>query len=497
MPPGGVEGMLPLPRRSPGPRMLLRASSRQSRRSGTCCRWLVPVHVPPVPSLRSLWSLHGTTGAEDQRLSLKLAALGEGGGMKSVSAMDALEEAEREEALKYARRVVGDERLMRGLPAGAVHCASLRFGLVGAGPQGPKSEEETAALLGVSTKRVRHLTRLVSRRIPLVPDRPEDGWPKLDVIFEDEHILVVAKPNNLRTAPVHRFMGHSLLARAIAHYGPPYDFVPHIVHRLDFGTSGVTVFGKTKEAAFRLSHQIQHHWVCKEYLALAVEDTEEGGQEGWQRGLRAVGDSWETALGIAPAAADGGVGIRREALALTDPRYSPTTEAFTEFMLVERGGSLRPGAAQASVLLHCKPRSGRTHQIRIHAEATGYPLIGEDLYCGRPELGLGPIPELGRQALHAWRLTLFHPVTCEQVSFAAPLPADMASVAASVGLKLDTLPEPQALDEVPEFASREWPALPRDARREKSILKRQGDLLKRDEAVARRSREDGVVLGQR
>jgi len=460
-----------------GALMLFRPSScvgrRGASRLGAGC-WRVPTQMR--------WRREMLSPSEGRRLVLRAMAVSETGGMRSVSAMEALEEAEKGMALAYARSMIADEKVMVGLPEGAVRCAALRFGLAAEGPQSPKSEEETAALLGTSVAQVRQMTRLVSRRIPLVADRPEDGWPRLDVIFEDDHILVVAKPDNLRTAPVHRFMGHSLLARAIAYYGPPYDFVPRIVHRLDFGTSGVIVFGKTKEATFRLAHQIQHHWMLKEYLALCVDDTQEGGGGGQSAAV--VGDRWAAALGISAAAGEG-VGIRREAITVTDPNYSPTTAAFTEFTLVERGSPLNRGMPE-SVLLLCQPRSGRTHQIRIHSEAMGYPLIGEDLYGGRPELGLGPMPELGRQALHAWRLTFFHPVTCEQVSFEAPLPADIASVAKRVGMELDTLPPPQALPVPSDFASREWPVAPKETKREKVAHKRKNDILKRDMALGRK-----------
>lgn len=121
--------------------------------------------------------------------------------------------------------------------------------------------EDVAAALNVRTERVRSLLRMVSKATPLRADNSD----KLEVLYEDDHVLAVNKPPFMRHHPNHRFNGGSLLNQCIGHLG----FEPHVVHRLDMDTSGVAVFAKTAACARAFGERFQRKQAHKTYLALA------------------------------------------------------------------------------------------------------------------------------------------------------------------------------------------------------------------------------------
>ena len=178
---------------------------------------------------------------------------------------------------------------------------------------------------------------------------------------------------------------------------------PGIVHRLDRDTSGVIVVARTEAAHHALSRQFEHRSVEKTYLAIT------------QGAPQLDRDEIDLPIGIHP--------YQRERMAVRRD-HSTSRDAVTRYEVVER--------FRAAALVRVTPRTGRTHQIRVHLAAIGCPVLCDGLYSGRTVIepvfaGLpsGP-PLLERQALHAARLALVHPVSGEPVEFTAPLPTDLA-----------------------------------------------------------------------
>jgi len=210
----------------------------------------------------------------------------------------------------------------------------------------------------------------------------------LDVLFEDADLLVINKPPGL---VVHPAPGHpdATLVNAILARCP--DIViggslrPGLVHRLDKDTSGLIVVAKNDAALVALQSQFKGREVEKSYLALVAGVP--------QRESFAV----DAPIGRHP--------VHRRRMAIVPGGR----EARTEFRVVRR---LREAA-----LVECRPRTGRTHQIRVHLASAGHAVLGDLTYGKRS-------PLIGRQALHAWRLRLQLPGSGAQREFEAPLPAD-------------------------------------------------------------------------
>ncbi len=209
---------------------------------------------------------------------------------------------------------------------------------------------------------------------------------ELDISYEDEHLLVINKRAPLAVIPSSLAPGEPTLANGLAHYlGPGFSF--HPVNRLDRGTTGLMVAAKNSWVHDRLRRQLHGGTFSRGYLAVCVGAPEP------------AAGSVELPIGRAPGSA-----IRRR----VDPAGQP---ARTDYRLAERRGALS--------LVELTPRTGRTHQIRVHMAALGCPLAGDWLY-GTEDRAL-----IGRPALHAGRLELEHPLTGRPLAFTAPLPADM------------------------------------------------------------------------
>ncbi|MEQ8210874.1 MAG: RluA family pseudouridine synthase [Lacipirellulaceae bacterium] len=252
------------------------------------------------------------------------------------------------------------------------------------------------------------------------PTGPKPEPIALEVLFEDESIAVVNKPAGM---VVHPAKGHweGTLASALAHRFQSLSKVggetrPGIVHRLDRDTTGVIVVAKTDAAHRHLSQQFQDRTVKKQYLAIVL------GRPDRDR------DRIEFPIGPHPSS--------REKMALrADHADSRVAETFYEVLQRYPGFSL----------VRAEPKTGRTHQIRLHMVHAGHPILCDKLYGGRSRLTLGELRALvrvkhfrdeldsdtvvlDRQALHAHRLSLTHPKSGESMDFEAPLPADMAQL---------------------------------------------------------------------
>ncbi len=218
----------------------------------------------------------------------------------------------------------------------------------------------------------------------------------LDVRFEDDHVLVVAKPAGLVVHPgagnATGTLVNGLLARCpeIAHVGEAHR--PGIVHRLDRDTSGLLVVARTRAAYDGLVAQLRARAIERRYLALV-----------W-------GSPSPRGMIDAPI---GRSATRRTRMAIRDAGR----EARTEFAVVERLPS--PEVS----LLECRLETGRTHQIRVHLAAIGHPVVGDATYGGaRPSV------DPGRPFLHAFLLAFDHPVSGERVRLEDPLPDDLEAV---------------------------------------------------------------------
>jgi 23S rRNA pseudouridine1911/1915/1917 synthase len=219
----------------------------------------------------------------------------------------------------------------------------------------------------------------------------------LDVLFEDEHLLIVDKSAGL---VVHPAPGHpdGTLVNALLHHavveGGADPLRPGIVHRLDKDTSGVMVVAKTPGAHTRLVEMFQAHDLERAYLAIAL-------------GRPPQTITYDTFHGRHPT-------NRKKFTS----RCDRGRRAVTHLESVE--------VLHASTLVRCRLETGRTHQIRVHLAEHGHPVLGDPLY-GRsiadPEIRRLS-SALGRQALHAAVLAFDHPITSEAMRFETPPPAD-------------------------------------------------------------------------
>lgn len=227
------------------------------------------------------------------------------------------------------------------------------------------------------------------------------GDAPYEIAYEDEHLLIVDKPAGVvvHPAPGHRSgtLSQALAGRAAGGEDPARA---GIVHRLDRDTSGLLVVAKTEEAHRLLKAMIEARDVRREYLALV---------EGTPPARSGTID--------APIGRDRRVRTRMST-ETDDPR-----DARTHFTL-ERA---LPGSALLRVVLE----TGRTHQIRVHLQAIGHPVVGDPEYGRAGRLGLQ------RQFLHATRLAFEHPLTGAQVDVSSQLPPDLAAVLAQLEAQLD------------------------------------------------------------
>jgi len=219
----------------------------------------------------------------------------------------------------------------------------------------------------------------------------------LDLLFEDEHLLVLDKPAGL---VVHPAPGHpdGTLVNALLHHaalqGGSDPLRPGIVHRLDKDTSGVMVVAKTPAAHERLVEMFQAHRLERAYLAIV-------------RGRPPRSATYDTFHGRHPS--------NRKKFSSTGNRGK---RAVTHLETVE--------ILHGSTLARCRLETGRTHQIRVHLADHGHPVLGDPLYgksIGDPLLRR-VAQELGRQALHATLLAFDHPITGEPLRFETEPPED-------------------------------------------------------------------------
>ncbi|MEO6811642.1 MAG: RluA family pseudouridine synthase [Isosphaeraceae bacterium] len=243
-----------------------------------------------------------------------------------------------------------------------------------------------------------------------------DGLPvpediPIPVVFEDAVLVVVNKPPRMVTHPAKGNWSGTLVNALQFHFTNLStvggDTRPGIVHRLDRDTSGLLVVAKDDRVHKLLAAQFEARTVQKEYLALVRGEPSRDS------------DYIEKAIGFHPT--------DRQRMAIRRTEDGGKT-ASTYYEVLER--------FRGYAFVRCLPKTGRTHQIRVHLAHAGHPILADKLYSGRDRLTLGDLlgqdvadadtVVLDRQALHAHRLQLTHPRTGAAMDLTAPLPDDMA-----------------------------------------------------------------------
>lgn len=234
-----------------------------------------------------------------------------------------------------------------------------------------------------------------------------EGWTAeklpLDIVYEDEHLLVLNKGVNMVVHPAAGNREGTLL-NGLLHYCPVLDELPRagIVHRLDKDTSGLMVVAKTLKAHAGLVKMLQARTVTREYEAVI-------------KGVLTGGGTVDKPLGRHP--------VNRKKRAIVDSGQ----HAVTHYRVISKFRSY----THVQVNLE----TGRTHQIRVHMAAINHALIGDPLYAGRLQLPAGCSPTLAeflrnfkRQALHARRLGFLHPITKQEVEWEVGHPDDFQAL---------------------------------------------------------------------
>jgi 23S rRNA pseudouridine1911/1915/1917 synthase len=224
----------------------------------------------------------------------------------------------------------------------------------------------------------------------------------LAVIYEDEFLLVVDKPAGMVVHPAPGHPGGTLVNALLAHcpeLATSGGERPGIVHRLDRDTSGLILVAKNEKTRRGLQRQFKERQVHKAYLALLDGHL----QPAWGR--------IEAPIGRDPR-------HRQRMAVLPGGR-----EAITEYHVLEQFSHQMGPAAGEYTLAEAEPRTGRTHQIRVHLASIGYPVVGDAVY-GRRRAQL----PVARQFLHARRLGFKHPASGRRMELEAPLPEDLAAI---------------------------------------------------------------------
>ncbi len=248
----------------------------------------------------------------------------------------------------------------------------------------------------------------VLRAMPSAPSkevRPQ-ALP-LDIVYEDDDLLIVNKAAGMVVHPAPGHYDDTLVNALLARYPTLQDSMvveedirPGIVHRLDRDTSGLLIVAKNAHTQAALVEQMQRHEVVKRYLALVegIVSLDQG--------------SIDAPIGRNPR--------HRQQMAITSV---DSREARTHFRVMQR--------FSRHTLLLLQLETGRTHQIRVHLQAIGHPVSGDNVY------GTSSMPRgitLKRQFLHAYQLSFVHPTSGEKVEFEAPLPPDLQDVLDNVDL---------------------------------------------------------------
>lgn len=213
----------------------------------------------------------------------------------------------------------------------------------------------------------------------------------LDVVYEDEHVIVVNKPVGMVVHPAPGHPDGTLVNALLYHCGKSLSGIngelrPGIVHRIDRDTSGLIIAAKNDAAHLSLAAQLQDHTLARTYSAVVVG------------GFKEDSGTVNAPIGRHP--------VDRKKMAIDRKNGR---EAVTHWSMLER--------YSGAELIECRLETGRTHQIRVHMASVGHPLLGDVVYGAKK-----PYPGLVGQCLHARKLKFIHPTTKESVELECPLP---------------------------------------------------------------------------
>ena len=292
-----------------------------------------------------------------------------------------------------------------------------------------RSEAQRLLALGVAllndasakaNQKLRSGDRVEAERPQPVPTELAPEPIPLDIVFEDQDVLVINKARGMVVHPApgaeHGTLVHAVLGYADDLSGIGGELRPGIVHRLDKDTSGLMVIAKTDAAHRSLQQQIQAKTAERKYEAIL-----------WGQ------PKFEHAVIDAPIGRN--PGDRKKMAVIADPRQT-AREAVTELTVRERLG--------AFCFVEARLQTGRTHQIRVHCQYAGLPVVGDHVYGGMrkvPAQGIAvkdrvriehAIEALHGQALHAYSLSFDHPTSGERVQLTAPMPQVMADLLSAI-----------------------------------------------------------------
>ncbi|WP_216255566.1 RluA family pseudouridine synthase [Polynucleobacter sp. AP-Melu-500A-A1] len=244
---------------------------------------------------------------------------------------------------------------------------------------------------------------------------PEDI--PLDVVYEDDSVIVINKPQGLVVHPAAGNWTGTLLNGLLFHF-PELKHLPRagIVHRLDKDTSGLMVVARTSQAQTSLVKQLQERTVGRRYLAWVWGDAPSQGKV-----LATVGRDQRDRLKMSAGS----------------PLGKPAATLFRRLAK----GSFNDAAL---ALLECRLETGRTHQIRVHLESLGLPILGDPVYRKKTP-GAAKILNFSRQALHAYALSLQHPISHEVMTWFKLPPQDIFQILPQIGMSSEDLPKEEAL----------------------------------------------------
>lgn len=257
---------------------------------------------------------------------------------------------------------------------------------------------------------------------PPAPAAPQPESIPLDVVFEDEHLIVIDKPAGMAMHPAPGSMRGTLVNALLAHCGASLSGIggvarPGIVHRIDKDTTGLVVVAKHDAAHNGLARLFAKHDLERVYYAVTRGAPRERTARIENRLVRSSED-------------------RRKFVVVRNPNSDAGKHAVTQYWTIESFGQSASESAgrPAAALIECRLHTGRTHQIRAHLAHLGAPLIGDPLYGKQRGLNAaGPhaaevdaiVRAFPRQALHAAVLGFRHPITGQDLRFVSEMPADL------------------------------------------------------------------------
>lgn len=234
----------------------------------------------------------------------------------------------------------------------------------------------------------------------------------LEILYEDEHLVVLNKPSGVVVHPTSGNWSGTLLNALLAHFQNHHEtnIKPGIVHRLDKDTSGVMIIAKYSKAHRSLASQFETHRISRIYEALVA--------------------------GI-PQLSHGVIRLAVGRDSQNPQRVSSSSEypkeAVTEYRVLQEFG-------HAAACVELRPRSGRTHQLRVHLASLGCPILGDRIY-GKPQESEQSHDAFSRLMLHARTLGFTHPVSGAYQEYSTPWPEDMMNVCKEVTRKFENVKE--------------------------------------------------------